>query len=142
MISCLSRISRLLLPEVLPSWIQIPFQKPPPVRVAGQAPWGFPCGLLFHCQACAGGRCLNPLLLRFFLKNGDHFKSLYLICYNITSVLCFGFFGHEACGILALRLGIQPVPPVLEDEVLTTGPPGSPEPSLFHLLVCCLSYQI
>ena len=39
MIPCLSRISRLLPPEVLPSWI--PFQKSPPVLVAGQAPRGF-----------------------------------------------------------------------------------------------------
>ena len=40
----------------------------------------------------------------------------------------FGFFGREACGILALRPGIEPTPPALEGEVLTTGPPGkSPE---------------
>ena len=36
---CLSRISRLLLPEALPSWA--PFQKSPPVLVAGRAPRGF-----------------------------------------------------------------------------------------------------
>ena len=34
------------------------------------------------------------------------------------------FFGHKACGILALRPGIKPIPPALEGEVLTTGPPG------------------
>ena len=27
----------------------------------------------------------------FFFFDADHFKSLYLICYNIVSVLCFGF---------------------------------------------------
>ena len=34
-------------------------------------------------------------------------------------------FGHKACGILVSQLGIEPAPPVLEDEVLTTGPPGT-----------------
>ena len=34
------------------------------------------------------------------------------------------FFGREACGILAPRAGIEPAPPPLEGEVLTTGPPG------------------
>ena len=41
--------------------------------------------------------------------------------------LCFDFFfffGHEACRILAPRPGIEPTPPALEGEVLTTGPPG------------------
>ena len=36
----------------------------------------------------------------------------------------FWFFGHEACRILALRPGIEPAPPALEAEVLTTGLPG------------------
>ena len=35
----------------------------------------------------------------------------------------FWFFGHEACGILAPRLGIEPAPPALEGEILSTGPP-------------------
>ena len=34
------------------------------------------------------------------------------------------FFGPEACGLLVPRLGIEPPPPALEGEVLTTGPPG------------------
>ena len=33
-------------------------------------------------------------------------------------------FGCEACGILAPQPGMEPVPPTLEDEVLTTGLPG------------------
>ena len=44
---------------------------------------------------------------------------------------CFMFCvsDHEACGILApmvlnSRHGIEPVPPALEGEVLSTGPPG------------------
>ena len=36
----------------------------------------------------------------------------------------FWVFGHEVCGILAPQPGIEPAPPALEDEVLTTGPPG------------------
>ena len=36
----------------------------------------------------------------------------------------FWVFGLETRGILAVLPGIQPVPPALEGEVLTTGPPG------------------
>ena len=36
----------------------------------------------------------------------------------------FWFFGHEACGILAPRPGIEPASPALEGRLLTTGPPG------------------
>ena len=36
----------------------------------------------------------------------------------------FWFFVHTACGILAPRPGMEPAPPALEDEVLTTGLPG------------------
>ena len=35
----------------------------------------------------------------------------------------FWFFGREAYGILAPQPGIEPTPPALEGEVLTTGPP-------------------
>ena len=35
----------------------------------------------------------------------------------------FWFFGREARGILAPWLGIEPTPPALESEVLTTGLP-------------------
>ena len=34
------------------------------------------------------------------------------------------FSGHEACGVLAPWLGIEPTSPALEVEILTTGPPG------------------
>ena len=34
------------------------------------------------------------------------------------------FFGLEACEILVALPGIKPIPPALEVEVLTTGPPG------------------
>ena len=42
----------------------------------------------------------------------------------------FWFFGREACGILAPQPAIEPTPPALEGEVLTTGLPGK---SLFLL---------
>ena len=42
----------------------------------------------------------------------------------ITTLLLFWFIGREACGILAPWPGIDPAPPALEGEVLTTGPPG------------------
>ena len=42
--------------------------------------------------------------------------------------------GHEACGILAARPGIEPAPLALEGEVLTTGRPGKSCPVQFcHL---------
>ena len=44
----------------------------------------------------------------------------------------FWFFGHEACGTLASQSGIEPEPPALEDEVLTTGPPGKSRVSYFN----------
>ena len=57
----------------------------------------------------------------------------------------FWCFGQEACGVLASWPGIEPALPVLESEVLTTGPPGksgssalmSPHPwELISLSVC------
>ena len=82
-----------------------------------------------------------------------HLKSLYWICYNIASVLCFlffFFFGQEACGILALWPRIEPEHSALEGEVLTTRPLGKSLSlgfylcflndiwcrTLFHMLIC------
>ena len=64
-----------------------------------------------------------PFFFFFFFKCGPLLKSLlnllqYCFCFM------FWFFGCEACGILAPRPGIEPAPPALEGEVLTTGPPG------------------
>ena len=42
----------------------------------------------------------------------------------------------EACGILVLRPGIEPLPPALQDGFLTTGPPGK------FILLCILRYQL
>ena len=38
----------------------------------------------------------------------------------------FYVFGTQACGILTPRPGIELAPPVLDGDVLTTGPPESP----------------
>ena len=66
----------------------------------------------------------GSLLLLLFLKKGSTFLSLYLIYYNVASVLCFGFLDPKHMdGILALQLGNEPTLPALEGEVLTTGPP-------------------
>ena len=46
----------------------------------------------------------------------------------------FGFFGSEACGILAPRPGIEPAPPALQGKVLTTGPQGKSLHILFFTL--------
>ena len=42
-------------------------------------------------------------------RNDNPFFSLsfYSTCYNIASLLCFGFVGPEAYGILAPRPGIE-----------------------------------
>ena len=42
------------------------------------------------------------------------FVTIFLLFYAF-------FFGHEACGILAPRPGIEPTVPALGGEVLTTG---------------------
>ena len=48
----------------------------------------------------------------------------------------FWFFRREACEILALRPGIEPAPPALEGEVLTTGLPGKSQTFLILEVVC------
>ena len=37
----------------------------------------------------------------------EHFKNLHWICYNIASILSFGFFGCKTCGILVPWPGIE-----------------------------------
>ena len=62
-------------------------------------------------------------LFFFFFKYVGHLKRLHWICYNIASIFMFWFFGPQACRILVPWPGIEPVPPELEGEVSTTGPP-------------------
>ena len=66
---------------------------------------------------------LDFLPICLFFWCGPFLKSLlnllqYCFCFM------FWFFGREGCGILAPRQGIEPIPPALKGEVLTTGPPG------------------
>ena len=66
----------------------------------------------------------NSLFLKFFFFwCGPFLKSLLNL---LQYCLCFAFFffGHKACGILAPWSGIEPTPPTLEGEILTTVPPG------------------
>ena len=83
----------------------------------------------------------RPFLSLFFFLvfffNVDRFfgKSL-LHSYNTASVLCFGVFGHKACET-SPQPGIEPVPPPLEGEVLTTGPARTSHRQTFSF--CALS---
>ena len=52
--------------------------------------------------------------LNSFFKVFIEFVEISLLFY-----VC-GFFGCEACGISASRPGMEPIPPALEDKVLTT----------------------
>ena len=85
------------------------------------------------------------ICFKIFFQCGPFLKSLYWVCYSTASVLCFVFFGPEACGIIAPWPGIKPEPPALKGEVLASGPPGK---SLsFFLLIWktfsnLLKYQI
>ena len=62
--------------------------------------------------------------------------GLYWICYNISSVSCFVFFGCKASGILGPWPGIEPAPPALEGKDLTTGLPGKSHKWQFFNSVC------
>ena len=65
---------------------------------------------------------------------GPFLKSLLnLLQYYFCFI--FWFFGHRACGILALQPEIEPAQPVLEGEVLTTGLPGKSH-ILIHYTGC------
>ena len=67
-----------------------------------------------------------PLVYMSVFMPRPHFFSKSLL--NLLQYcFCFMFwfiFGRKACGILAPQPGIEPVPPALEGEVLSTGPPG------------------
>ena len=84
----------------------------------------------------------------FFVFDVDIFKVFIefvtvLLLYFVTILLLqywvffmFWFFGHEACGILATQPGIEPTPPALEGEVLTTGLPGKSCSYGFYPSIC------
>ena len=61
--------------------------------------------------------------LRFFWC-GPFFKKSLLNLLQYCFYFMVWFFDPETCGILASWPGIEPTSPTLEDEGLTTGPPG------------------
>ena len=70
----------------------------------------------------------------FFFLCGPFLKSL-LNLLQYCFCLMFWFFGREACGMLAPQPGLEPNPPALEGEGLTTGLPGKPPPKGFLCLI-------
>ena len=84
-----------------------------------------PCWLSIsniYAQTLEPGHCIRYysviiiyiLTFLLFFFNVDHLKNLHWTCCNTAAVLCFGFFGCDACGILAPWPGIEPSPPALE----------------------------
>ena len=59
-------------------------------------------------------------ILKVFIE----FVTVLLLVFFKLPFFFVWLFGHEACGILATQSGIEPTPPALKDEVLTTGPSG------------------
>ena len=53
----------------------------------------------------------------------DHVFEVFIECVTILLLLYVLFLGHEACGSLDPRPGIEPTPPALEGQDLTTGSP-------------------
>ena len=60
---------------------------------------------------------------KIFFLCGPFLKSIKFVT-TIASVLTLGFFGLEACGVLAPQPEREHTPSVLEGQVLTTGLPG------------------
>ena len=50
------------------------------------------------------------------------FVTILFLFYVLVSF--FFFFGHQVCGIVGHGPGMEPNPPAMEGEVLTTGPLG------------------
>ena len=74
--------------------------------------------------------------------------TIFKVCIEDVTILLlffflmFWFFGHKACGILAPRPGIEPIPPALEGGFLATDHQGVPLPSLLYLQAVCLEHAI
>ena len=96
-----------------------------------------PCMVIFFVcdfNIFVATKCSRLIFFFFF------FKTLLNFCCNITPVLCFGFFGPEACHTIASQPGTEPTPPALEGKVLTTRPAGKfPQ---VHLIRSCPSPRI
>ena len=65
----------------------------------------------------------SPFLFFFFFFDVTNFQSFikFVIILLLLYVL---IFAHEAYGILSPQPGIEPTPPSMEGEILTSGPPG------------------
>ena len=63
---------------------------------------------------------------------------------TILLLFCLLAFWQEAWEILAPRPGIEPAPPALEGEILTTGPPGNPALNInsFYTSVKCSLFSL
>ena len=69
--------------------------------------------------------------LLVFSNNFILFLFIFLFCKFFPAFLFIYFWPcHEVCGILVPQPGIEPVPPVVEAQSVTTGPPRN---SLFCL---------
>ena len=96
------------------------------------------CATFYQQESSAA--ILRPIILFFFFNFlcGPFLKSL-LNLLQYCFYFMFWLFGHQACGILAPRPGIEPSPPALEGEVLTTGPPGKSPASHSYAGQCSIS---
>ena len=66
----------------------------------------------------------HSFFFKIFFFYVDHFLKVFIEFVTIL-LLSYGLvFDPETCGILASWSGIETTPPTLEDEGLTTGPPG------------------
>ena len=73
--------------------------------------------------------CLLVFLRFFFYVDiRPIFFKVFIEYVTILLLLCFGFSGCKAYGILAHWPGIEPTPPVLEGKVLASGLPGKSWP--------------
>ena len=96
--------------------------------------------------------------LSLYIFEENHFGQVIYLSFNFFSFLksllnllrycfcfMFWFFGCEACGILAPWQGIEPAPPALEGEVLTTEPAGKSLARSFRVelwgLFCLCTYR-
>ena len=76
--------------------------------------------LSYSIMGCVIPTCTSHIFLSFcfcfFFLDVGHFLSLYWICYDIASVLCFGFLATRH-RILAHQSEIEPAPSVLEGSL-------------------------
>ena len=63
----------------------------------------------------------KKIFFKFFFLMWTIFKVFIEFFTILFLFYVFGFFGREACGILAPQPGIEPTPHALEGAVLTTG---------------------